>query len=213
MSHLSLGQNWTRNQEKNVKDLGGAKRPDNKKGNAGNESGFGRRNPSLSHVLATALFVSHLTLLIGLIKQHLSHAFIGINLGRQRRGIGKFQSDMAFPLWLQWRDVNDNAAARIGGFAQTNCKYVFGNAEILYRPRQRERIWRNYANRFIDTNKAAFVKILWVNYIGRMHVGEDFKFTGTAHVITVARSAVGNDLLFIKVAHLPGFKRFDHALG
>ena len=62
--------------------------------------------------------VTGLALLIGFEEQDLCDALIGIDLGRQRRGIRDLERDKALPLRLEWRDVDDDAAARVGGLSR-----------------------------------------------------------------------------------------------
>jgi len=45
-------------------------------------SSFRRSDSRLPHILASTLLISHLTLLIRLIEQHLRDSFISVNLGR-----------------------------------------------------------------------------------------------------------------------------------
>src|SRR3546814_4531983 len=56
------------------------------------------------------------------------------------RGIGKLQRHMTFPARFQRSDVNDDAAAGISAFAQTNDQHVTGNPKILHCARQRETV-------------------------------------------------------------------------
>ena len=65
------------------------------------------------HVLAGTVRIGGLAHLITADKEHLGQTFIGIYAGRQGCSIGNLQGDVALPLRLKRRDVNDDAAARI----------------------------------------------------------------------------------------------------
>src|SRR6516164_11371109 len=67
----------------------------------------------LALVLAFFVPIAGLTRLVALKKQNLTQAFIGIDAGRQRRRVGDLQRHKAFPFGLKWRDVHDDAAARV----------------------------------------------------------------------------------------------------
>src|SRR5690606_19991913 len=73
-----------------------------------------RGHAGLPHVLAVTILVRNFALLVGFQEQHLRNPFVGVNLCRQRRGVRKLQRNVPFPLRLQRRDVDDDAAARIG---------------------------------------------------------------------------------------------------
>src|SRR5690242_9139945 len=49
------------------------------------DSGVRQRNAALAHVFAAAILVADLAILVGFEKQHLRHAFIGVDARRQRR--------------------------------------------------------------------------------------------------------------------------------
>src|SRR5687768_14277207 len=95
-------------------------------------SSLGWSNAELAHVFPITILVGYLTLFVRLIEQHLGNTFIGVNFGGQRRGVGKLESYMAFPFGFQRRDIDNNAAPRIGGFAQANCQYITWDAEIFH---------------------------------------------------------------------------------
>src|SRR3984957_5544893 len=57
-------------------------------------------------ILASALPVRGLADLVGFEEQHLRHAFVGVDFRRQRRGVGKLQSDVPFPLRFQRRYID-----------------------------------------------------------------------------------------------------------
>src|SRR3546814_7548195 len=92
-----------------------------------------------SDLFARAIGIADLARLIALQEKELARAFIGVDLGRKRRGVGKLQRHMAFPLRLQRRHVHDDAAPGIGGLAEADHQHIARDAEILDRPRQHER--------------------------------------------------------------------------
>src|SRR5690606_41710377 len=68
-----------------------------------------RRSSDL-HILAGAVLVGDLARLVSFQEQELAGSFIGIDFCRQRRGVGKFQRHMAFPLRLERGHIDDDAA-------------------------------------------------------------------------------------------------------
>src|SRR3546814_13191147 len=87
--------------------------------------------------------IAGFTWLVALPEEELARAFVGVDLCGQRRGIGKLQRHMTFPARFQRSDVNDDAAAGISAFAQTNDQHVTGNTKILHCPRQPETVSRD----------------------------------------------------------------------
>jgi hypothetical protein len=83
-------------------------------------SHLGQRNSHLPLILSAAIFIRRFTDLIALEEQHLRHTFIGINFRGQWSGIGKFQCHITFPLRLERRDIDDDTATRISGFAEAD---------------------------------------------------------------------------------------------
>src|SRR3546814_7518238 len=79
-------------------------------------------------------------------EQELSGALVGIDLRGQGRGVGEFQSHMAFPFGFQRRDVDDDAAARVGALAEADHQHIARDAEIFHRAGQRKRVRRDDAD-------------------------------------------------------------------
>ena len=75
---------------------------------------FGQRDAPLALVLAAAVLVRGLADLVRLEEDHLRDALVGVDLGRQRRGVRELERHVALPLRLERRHVDDDAAARIG---------------------------------------------------------------------------------------------------
>src|SRR5262245_49067984 len=75
---------------------------------------------SLRLILAVFIFVAEFAVFIGEEEDDLAKSFVGVNLRRQRRGIADFEGDKTFPLRLKRRDVDDDAAAGIGGLADAD---------------------------------------------------------------------------------------------
>jgi signal transduction histidine kinase len=64
----------------------------------------------LALVLAVAVLVRHVAHFIAFKEQHLGAAFAGVDLGRQRRGVGELQRHITFPFRLERGHVDDDAA-------------------------------------------------------------------------------------------------------
>ena len=98
--------------------------------------GLGQRHALLALIFTTAVLVGYFTRLIRFKKQHLCDTLIRINLCRQRCGVREFQSDVPFPLRFKRGDVDDNTAARIGRFAETDGRGVARAGKVFDRARQ-----------------------------------------------------------------------------
>jgi hypothetical protein len=170
-----------------------------------------QRHAPLAHVLPAAILVRDLADLVGLEEDHLRHTLVRIDLGGQRRGVGELERHVPFPLGFEWRDVDDDPAARIGRFAEAHRQHVTRDAEILDRPGKRERIRRDDADLAREVHERTAVKILRIDD-GRVDVREDLELRGAAHVVAVARGAVGNDALAVRDANLAGLEGLDHAV-
>ena len=118
---------------------------------------------------------------------------------------------MTFPFRFQRCHVDDNAAASVGGLAETNRQYRSRNAEVLDRASQRKGIRRNDTNITLQIDKAAFIKRLWIDNC-RVDIGEYLELIRTAHVVAVTGCSVGYDTSTGVFANLAGLKGFDHAL-
>jgi hypothetical protein len=99
---------------------------------------LGEDDAGLGLVFAFFVFVGDFTLFVGFEEQDLAEALVGVNLCGQRCGVADLEGDEAFPFGLERGDVDDDAAAGVGGFAEADREHVARNAEILYRARQRE---------------------------------------------------------------------------
>src|SRR4051812_15932268 len=78
-------------------------------------SDLGERHALLTLVLASAVAVGSLTdvIRVGFKKDHLRHALISVDLGRQGCGIRELQRHEALPFGFERRDIHDDAATRI----------------------------------------------------------------------------------------------------
>src|SRR5690606_33262095 len=83
-------------------------------------SDSGQRNPPLGLVLPALVLVRRLAHLVALEEQHLRDALVGVDLRRQRRGVRDLDGHVPFPLRLERRDVDDDAAARVGRLAEAD---------------------------------------------------------------------------------------------
>jgi len=167
---------------------------------------------ALALVFAAAVGVAGGADFVGFEEQHLGHAFVGVDLGRQWCGVGKLQGHVAFPFRLQRGDVDDDAAAGVGAFAQADHQCAARDAKVLHRARQREAVGRDDAGVAFHVDKTALVEILRVHH-GRVEVGEHFEFIGAAHVVAIARRAVADDAMAVAgMPNLTGLEWLDHAV-
>src|SRR3977135_1592473 len=88
----------------------GARRPAWRPAPAGASSDLGQRDALLALIFAAAVLVRGLADFVGLEEDHLRDALVGVDLRGQRSRVGKLQRDIAFPLRLERRDVDDDAA-------------------------------------------------------------------------------------------------------
>ena len=124
----------------------------------------------------------------------MGYAFVGVNLGRQRGRIGKFQGDMTFPLGFQGSDIDDDPAARVGALTETNHQDVAGDAQIFDGAGQREGVWGDHADIGLEIHEAVGVEVLGIDN-RRIDIGEDLEFVGTEDVVAVAGGTEGNEAL------------------
>ena len=94
-------------------------------------SGARQGDAGLSLVFARAVFVGDGAGLVGLEKQHLRDAFVRVDFRRQRRGVGKFQRDVAFPFGLKRGDIHNDAATGVGAFAEADGEDVARDTEVF----------------------------------------------------------------------------------
>src|SRR5229473_6434807 len=174
-------------------------------------SNLRQRHALLSLVLPAAVLVGGLADFVGFDEDDLGHALVGVDLGRQRRGVGELQRDVPLPFGLEWRDVDDDPAAGVGRFPQADGEHVPRDAEVLDRPRQGEGVGRDDAGVGFDVDEGLVVEILGVDD-GRVEVGEELEFVRAADVVTIARGAVGDDALAVHLFHLARLERLDHAV-
>src|SRR5882762_7348952 len=79
---------------------------------------LGQRHAPLSLVLPAAVFVGGLADFVRFDEDDLGHALVGIDLGRERRGVGELQRDVPLPFGLKRRDVDDDPAAGVSRLPQ-----------------------------------------------------------------------------------------------
>src|SRR5216683_3195625 len=103
-------------------------------------SELGQCHAALTHIFAGTVGIGGLAGLLAAKEEKLADPLAGIDLGRQRRRVRDLDGDVAFPFRLERRHVDDDAAARIGRFAETDDEDVARHAEILDRRRQRETV-------------------------------------------------------------------------
>jgi len=89
-----------------------------------------------------ALSLSCFARLIALEEQIWQKSFIGIDLGGERLLLEIIQGDKAFPFGFKRRNVHNDAAAGIGGFAYADGQDIARDFEIFHRTRQGKRVGR-----------------------------------------------------------------------
>ena len=112
---------------------------------------------------------------------------------------------MAFPFGLERGDVDDDAAARIGRFAEADDQRVARDAEIFHRAREDKRVRRDDADIRLAIDETLRREILRVHDRG-IDIGEDFELVRHPGVVAVGRQAVGDDAIAREVLD----ERFDH---
>src|SRR5690606_16738797 len=99
----------------------------------------------LSLVLALPVAVGGLGPLT-LEEQQLNDAFVGVDLGWQRGGVGKLEGDVALPAGLQGRYVRDYAAPSVRRLPERHHHGVVGDPQVLDRSCQHEAVGRDDAD-------------------------------------------------------------------
>jgi hypothetical protein len=135
-------------------------------------------------IFSVLVLVADLADLVGLEEQDLAEAFVGVDARGQRRGVGDLEGDEAFPLRLKRRDVDDDAAARVGRLADADGQHVARNLEVLHRARQGKRVGRHDADIGLHGDEGALVELLGIDD-GAVDVGEDLELVGDAQVVSV----------------------------
>ena len=123
------------------------------------------------HVFASLIPVADVRLAGAFQEQKLANTFIGVDLGRQRRGVADFDRHLPLPLRLQRRHIHDDPAACVGGFAQADHQHVARDAEILHRMPEREAVGRDDADVHLAVDEAGGREGLGVDH-RRVDIGE-----------------------------------------
>src|SRR6185437_15935995 len=98
-----------------------------------NSSELRQGHAALAHIFAGAVGIGGLARLLAAEKEELANPLAGVDLGRQGCRVRDLDGDVAFPFGLQRRHVDDDAAARIGRFAEADDEDVARHAEVLDR--------------------------------------------------------------------------------
>ena len=117
---------------------------------------------------------------------------------------------MAFPFGFKGCDVDNDSAASVSAFTQTNRQNAAWNSEIFDGARQRKRVWRDDANITVEVDKRFFVESFWVNNC-RIDVSENLKLVSASYVIAVTAGAITHNTAFLALAHLARLKGLDHS--
>ena len=131
----------------------------------------------MSHVFTRTVGVTRFTDVRRVKKDDLRKTLVGIDLRGKRSRVGNLQRNMPFPLRLKGRDIDDDPAASIGGFSQTNRQNVAWNAKILDTSRKSEGIRRDDSHVGLDIHQGPRVEAFRVHYRIK-NIGEDLEFTG-----------------------------------
>src|SRR4026208_1405529 len=107
---------------------------------------------ALSLVLAAAVAIRGLAQLVGLDEDRLRHALVGVDARRKWRGVGELERDVSFPLGLERRDIDDDAAAGVRGLAQADGEHLARYAEVLHGAGQGERVRRDDAHLTLEVD-------------------------------------------------------------
>src|SRR5690349_11407275 len=101
-----------------------------------------QRDTDLALILPAAVAVRRLADIVrrGLEEDHLRDAFVRVNFRRQWRGIREFERHVTLPLRFERRHVHDDPATRVRTLAKADGKHVPGDAEVLDRASERERV-------------------------------------------------------------------------
>src|SRR5262249_38278440 len=122
-----------------------------------------QREPLLRLVLSLLVRVRRLADLVALEEQALGDALVRVDLRGKRRRVRDLEGHDALPLRLERRDVHDDAAARIAGFAHANCDHAPGDPEVLHGAGERERVRGDDADVALEVHEGARVEVLGVD--------------------------------------------------
>src|SRR5690606_35232443 len=120
-----------------------------------------------------------------------------------------FEGDLALPLRLDGGDVDDDAAAGVGGLANADRQVAAGHRDVLDGFTQREAVGgdEDVVAAFlvaVDGDERPLGEALGIDDFG-IDVGEDLEDGADAEVVAVAADAVGDLPLALHIV----FKRFD----
>lgn len=123
-------------------------------------------------------------------EEHLGYAFVGVQFCGAWGGVDYAHGNVTFPLRFERGYIDDNAAARIGGFAETDCNHVARYAKIFQAARDYKRV-RGHQHEILRDNRleSAAVETFWI-YHGGLAASEQFELVGKAHIVTIGRQAV-----------------------
>src|SRR5438105_1803583 len=130
-----------------------------------------------------------------------------IEPGRERRGVPELQRHLVLPLRFARPDVRDDAAVGIGAVAYADRQHVAGDAEVLHRARQGERVGGHDAHAAGELDERFRIEALGIDH-RRERVGEDLELGRHPHVVAVGGDAVRNDA----GARLVFGERLDHGV-
>lgn len=166
-------------------------------------------DPALLHVLTATIGVAGLARLTGLEKDHLGQPLVGVDLCRERSGVGNLKGDMPLPLRFEGGHIHDDAAACVGRLADADGEDVTGNAEVLDATCKGEGIGRDDADIGLDIDERLLIELLGIDHRA-VDVGEDLELIRHPEVISVAGESVTDDTPVIGGTDLAFNEGFDH---
>ncbi len=143
---------------------------------------FWQCDAALVHVFAGFVGVAGFAGAIALEKEELADAFVGVDAGGEGGGVADFDGDLAFPFGFEGGHVDDDAAARIGGFSQADDQDVAGDTKIFHGVGEGKAVGGDDADRRRAGDEAFGAEILGVDD-GAVDVGKDLEFVGDAGVM------------------------------
>ena len=118
---------------------------------------------------------------------------------------------MPLPLRLEGRDIYNDAAARVGGFADADGEHLARDAEVFHAAGEGEGIGRHDAHIGFHVHKGAVIEGLRVHHASK-NICENFELVRNAEVVAVARKPVADDALAgFGLLDLTVHKGLDHA--
>src|SRR4029077_15728370 len=101
--------------------------------------------------------------LVGLEEEHLRDTLVGVDLRRERGRVREFERDVALPLGLERRAVDDGAATRVRALAEANDEHIARHAESFDGARESERVGGDDAYVAFEVDEGLLVEVLGID--------------------------------------------------